>query len=145
MKAASMRVCAGVLSMAAVMSACAGQPVGKQAGKQADQSSCPVALAGEYSLAGVMETGSGLMLRSDCRFEWFFSYGALDLAAQGRWVGRSGGLELQVDNMVTPLPEYGFQRLKLRTEGDDLVPSWPWDMDAFEKGRERGRYARVAE
>ena len=106
---------------------------------------CPVALAGEYQLDGVMETGSGLLLRGDCSFEWFFSYGALDLAAKGRWKPAPGGIVLEVEDMAFPpqMPETKFERMSLRGDDGALVPSWPWDMDAFRAGAERGRYERV--
>jgi len=101
-------------------------------------------LAGEYHLDGVMETGSGLLLHEDGRFEWFFSYGALDLAARGRWTRVGDGIDLAVDEMQYPpqVPEYRFERMHLRMDGADLVPSWPWDLDAFRKGAERGAYTR---
>jgi hypothetical protein len=106
---------------------------------------CPAALAGEYQLDGVMETGSGLLLRGDCSFEWFFSYGALDLAGKGRWKLAPGGIVLEVEDMAFPpqMPETKFERMSLRGDEGALVPSWPWDMDAFRAGAERGRYERV--
>ena len=102
------------------------------------------ALAGEYSLDGVMETGSGLLLRSDGSFEWYFSYGALDLSARGSWKREGDVVELKVAEMGFPpqMPETKFERLRLRIDGGELVPSWPWDMDAFRKHGERGRYVR---
>ena len=102
------------------------------------------ALAGEYRLDGVMETGSGLLLREDGSFEWYFSYGALDLGARGRWVRSGEVVELAVAEMGFPpqMPETKFERLRLRIDGAVLVPSWPWDMDGFRKGGERGRYVR---
>lgn len=101
-------------------------------------------LAGEYALAGVMETGSGLLLRDDGSFEWYFSYGALDLGARGTWTRTGGAVELEVAEMGFPpqFPQAKFERMRLRIDDGDLVPSWPWDMDAFRKGGERGRYVR---
>jgi len=106
---------------------------------------CPSALAGEYQLDGVMETGSGLLLRDDCSFEWYFSYGALDLGARGKWNRKDDEVELAVVDMGYPeqLPQAKFERMRLRVDGAALVPSWPWDMDAFRAGGERGRYERV--
>ena len=103
------------------------------------------ALAGEYQLAGVMETGSGLLLRADGTFEWYFSYGALDLAARGDWSRTGDVVELAAREMAFPpqMPGAKFERMRLRIDGSDLVPAWPWDMDAFEKGGERGRYERL--
>ena len=40
------------------------------------------------------------------------------------------------------MPETKFERMHLRLDGNDLVPTWPWDMDAFRKGAERGVYSR---
>ena len=40
------------------------------------------------------------------------------------------------------MPETKFERMHLRLDGNDLVPTWPWDMDAFRKGAERGAYAQ---
>jgi hypothetical protein len=102
------------------------------------------ALAGSYHLEGVMETGSDLLLRADGTFEWGFSYGALDLLAKGRWQREGDGIVLQVEDMAYPpqWPDTKFTRMHLRRAGDDLVPSWPWDMDDFHKGAERGAYRR---
>ena len=102
------------------------------------------ALAGDYHLDGVMETGSGLLLRDDGSFEWFFSYGALDLGARGKWKREGDTVVLHVDEMGYPpqMPETKFDRMTLRVDGESLVPAWPWDMDAFRKGEERGSYDR---
>lgn len=43
------------------------------------------ALAGDYFLQGEMETASGLRLKADGSFEWFYSVGSLDIIAQGKW------------------------------------------------------------
>ena len=125
-------------SGAAVVPASAATPTPEGA-------ACPAALAGEYQLDGVMETGSGLLLRADCGFEWYFSYGALDLGARGTWSARDALVELAVDDMGYPqqYPQAKFERMSLRIEGSALVPSWPWDMDAFRNGGELGRYERV--
>jgi len=126
-----------------LLACCAPVALAQQAGKSA-----PVthneALAGEYHLDGVMETGSGLLLRTDGSFEWFFSYGALDLGANGRWTRTGNGIDLVVDQVGFPpqMPETRFDRMHLRIDGADLVPSWPWDMDDFHKGAERGAYTR---
>jgi len=106
---------------------------------------CPAELAGEYQLDGVMETGSGLLLRADCGFEWYFSYGALDLGARGTWNSKDATVELTVVDMGYPeqYPQAKFERMSLRIDGKALVPSWPWDMDAFQAGVERGSYERI--
>ena len=43
------------------------------------------AMAGEYSLTGVMETASGIVLNKDSTFQFYFSYGALDREGSGKW------------------------------------------------------------
>jgi len=124
-----------------LLACCAPVALAQQAGKPAPATRNE-ALAGEYHLDGVMETGSGLLLRADGSFEWFFSYGALDLGAKGRWAPTGNGIDLIVEQMGFPpqMPETKFDRMHLRIDGADLVPSWPWDMDDFHKGAERGAY-----
>lgn len=90
------------------------------------------ALAGHYYLDGVIETGSELLLRSDGRFQWMMSYGALDQYAEGRWSRRGDRVLLQNDATD---PQSAFETLSLRIDGKDLIPAWPWD-----DGKERGRY-----
>ena len=97
------------------------------------------ARAGRYFLQGVMEAGSELMLTGQGTFEWYFSYGALDLAARGRWRYEGADVVLVVEDFRAPqgFDAMKFQQLKLRADGMDLVPAWPWD-----GGAERGRYTR---
>ena len=123
--------------------ACA-MPVAAQDGTQRAAQAAQASLAGEYHLDGVMETGSGLLLRDDGSFEWFFTYGALDLGARGTWKREGDNVVLHVDEMGYPpqMPETKFDRMTLRVDGESLVPAWPWDMDAFRKGEERGSYDR---
>jgi hypothetical protein len=129
--------------LVAALLACAPLAMAQDATQRA--ATAPQAsLAGEYYLQGVMETGSGLLLREDGTFEWFFTYGALDLGARGKWSRAGDGIDLTVGEMGFPpqFPETKFERMHLRVDGEELVPSWPWDMDAFRKGEERGAYAR---
>src|SRR3954452_12450390 len=42
-------------------------------------------LAGRYSLRGVMEVGSELLLKPDGNFEYMLAYGAADYLATGTW------------------------------------------------------------
>ena len=97
------------------------------------------ARAGHYYLQGVMETGSELVLDGQGGFEWYFSYGALDLAGRGRWRYAGADVVLEVEEFLAPqgFDAMKFERLELRADGTDLVPSWPWD-----GGAERGRYTR---
>ena len=133
-------------ALAVALLACAGVAPAAPPQKRTPQATSAEAgeLAGTYHLEGVMETGSDLLLRADGTFEWGFSYGALDLLAKGRWQRDGDGIVLQVDDMAYPpqMPETKFARMHLRRDGAALVPSWPWDMDAFRKDGERGAYVR---
>ncbi|QSX78584.1 hypothetical protein [Agrilutibacter solisilvae] len=63
----------------------------------------------------------------------------LTLAARGRWRYEGADVLLETEEFLAP-PGYEamkFQQLKLRTDGADLIPAWPWD-----DGAERGRYTR---
>jgi hypothetical protein len=114
-------------------------------GAEPERATAPVAvpraaeLAGHYHLEGVMETGSQLLLAADGRFRWYFTYGALDLAADGTWRREGDQVVLRPAQFQFPpqYPETEFKRMQLRIEGVDLVPAWPW-----EAGAERGRYVR---
>jgi hypothetical protein len=52
------------------------------------------AIAGEYYLEGVMEVGSGILLKPDHTFEMFFSYGSLDKSGTGSWSVKDSSLIL---------------------------------------------------
>ena len=121
-----------------------GAPAVAQDGTQRAAQAPQASLAGEYHLDGVMETGSGLLLRDDGSFEWSFTYGALDLGAGGKWKREGDTVVLDVDDMGYPpqMPDTQFDRMTLRVDGESLVPAWPWHMDAFRKGEERGSYER---
>jgi hypothetical protein len=71
-----------VLATSATMPAQAATPKQDEAPAAMTETA---SLAGHYYLEGIMETGSELLLREDGRFQWYFTYGALDLAAEGRW------------------------------------------------------------
>jgi hypothetical protein len=60
----------------------------------------PPPVEGLY-VARMMETASALRLTADGRFEWMFSTGALDMAAEGRWTrGADGVIRLNSDPPV---------------------------------------------
>jgi len=63
----------------------------KAASKSADASGLP----GHYSLRGVREVGSELLLSQDGRFDYIMSYGAVDISARGTW--RSDGKQVFLD------------------------------------------------
>ena len=123
-----------VLAMSAATPAQAAEP--KQ-GEAPTASRDAATLTGHYYLEGIMETGSELLLRDDGRFQWYFTHGALDLAAQGRWQREGMHVVLLPEAFQAPpqYPETEFKRMQLRIDGKELVPAWPWD-----EGAERGRY-----
>ncbi|MDJ1479587.1 MULTISPECIES: hypothetical protein [Xanthocytophaga] len=59
---------------------------------------------GEYYLQGAMEVGSGLWIKPDFTFEFFYSYGMIDRIANGKWEQKGGHLVLN----NTPKPEKDF-------------------------------------
>jgi hypothetical protein len=123
-----------VLATSATMPAQAATPKQDEAPAAMTETA---SLAGHYYLEGIMETGSELLLREDGRFQWYFTYGALDLAAEGRWQREGTHVVLRPDVFQAPpqYPETEFRRMQLRVDGKDLVPAWPWEDDV-----ERGRY-----
>lgn len=76
---------------------------------------------GHYYLQGVMETGSELLLRPDGRFQWYLSYGALDLFAEGRWREKDNIVTLTAEK-TKDVPEPGFQTLALTVKDGKLIP-----------------------
>lgn len=83
---------------------------------------------GRYYLQGVMETGSGLHLRDDGRFEWSLAYGALDHIERGRWTREDGRVVL-----VSERPGRGEPLFRL-----DQVFAWDADTEARLRRSEQG-------
>ncbi|WP_286937266.1 ankyrin repeat domain-containing protein [Achromobacter sp. UBA4530] len=83
---------------------CAPPPAqGRRVGsKAASKSSEAVRIPGHYYLRGVREVGSELLLLEDGSFEYFLSYGAVDINARGAW--RSDGKQVFLD--TPPLRPY---------------------------------------
>ena len=83
---------------------------------------------GEYYLEGVMEVGSGFKLNADSSFEFFFSYGALDMYGSGKWSIRkdsiilnsktSPGKDFKLVSSVTS--KNNFSTIKLENENTGL-------------------------
>lgn len=69
------------------------------------QTSVPSSV-GEYYLTGVMETGSGFKLNDDHTFQFFFTYGALDRAAEGTW--SATGDSIVLNSRKKPLHDYAL-------------------------------------
>jgi hypothetical protein len=63
-------------------------------------------IPGEYYLSGVREVGSGIKLNADSTFEFFFAYGALDRAGQGRW--KQQGNQLILTSRPRPAKDFAL-------------------------------------
>ncbi len=63
--------------------------------KAANKSTEAIRVPGHYFLGGVREVGSELLLRDDGSFEYFLSYGAVDINARGAW--RADGKRIFLD------------------------------------------------
>lgn len=83
---------------------CAPPPVrGRRVGaKAASKSSEAQRVPGHYFLRGVREVGSELLLLENGSFDYFLSYGAVDIIAHGNW--RSDGKQVFLD--TPPLRPY---------------------------------------
>lgn len=121
--------------LALMMTACTGLASERTPAPALPEHAAAAPVVGHYYLDGIMETGSELLLRSDGRFQWMMSYGALDMYAEGRWSRKGDRVVLQND--AADKTQAAFETLSLRIDGEDLVPAWPWD-----DGKERGRYTR---
>src|SRR3954449_11061455 len=77
------------------------------AGSAAPLSSQPATPVEGIYQSQMMEVGSQLVLAPDGRFLWFFSTGALDLMAEGRWTRDSDGPVLL--NSAPPVVPPRFQ------------------------------------
>jgi hypothetical protein len=97
--------------------------------------------AGLYTLNGVMEVGSQLLLKQDGSFEFMLAYGANDQYGKGCWVAKGQRLEVIPDGRrkasATHTPDdRGFGGLVLTISGSDLI----WDINnsghkgTYEKG-----------
>lgn len=58
-------------------------------------------LSGEYRLS-MPEMASGLMLKTDRTFEYFFSYGAADYTGKGTWKSEAGAVVLNSSGQEEP-------------------------------------------
>jgi hypothetical protein len=72
---------------------------------------------GEYYLEGVMETASGLLIKPDSTFEFFYSYGALDRGGKGKWTLKDGMLILDSEAR----PEKDFALISSKKTADKNI------------------------
>jgi hypothetical protein len=68
---------------------------------------------GHYYLQGVRETGSELRLKPGGRYDWYMSYGAMDLFSEGTWRRTGADVVLTVDprNPRVAIFKLGAQQL----------------------------------
>jgi hypothetical protein len=82
--------------------------------------------AGLYTLNGVMEVGSQLLLNQDGSFEFMLAYGANDQYGKGCWIVKGNRLEVipegrgKASTTHTP-EERSFGGLVLTISGRDLI------------------------
>jgi hypothetical protein len=71
-------------------------------------------LGGHYTLHGVMEVGSELLLKPDGRFEYMLAYGALEELASGCWTRNNGVVTLNAHKFEAGMEDpRKFSRLDL--------------------------------
>ncbi|MGE3643491.1 MAG: hypothetical protein AB7F96_06530 [Beijerinckiaceae bacterium] len=75
------------------------------------------ALAGRYSMRGVMETGSMIALNADGRFAYMLSYGAYDEVAEGCWQKTARGVVLLSSTKRTSFGVKPFPQMDLPRNG----------------------------
>jgi hypothetical protein len=89
----------GALSMALAL--CASPVIASAQSPATNAGQVDPVLVGHYGMSGIMETASELLLKADGRFEWYMSYGSVDLQAKGNW-HRSGDTVSLVSDPRTP-------------------------------------------
>jgi len=77
----------------------------------------PESIPGEYHLRNVREMASGFLLHPDNRFEFYFSYGALDRFGKGVWEVKGNTVVFNCAENPGP----GFRLASSRKTGDDLI------------------------
>ncbi|MFH1794192.1 MAG: hypothetical protein ABIF45_06810 [Pseudomonadota bacterium] len=95
-------------------------------------------IPGHYSLHGVMEVGSEIVLRKDGSFEFYLAYGANDQYGKGCWTQHGKNVALipagkrTISGTHTPA-DRRFTGMLLKVDGRDLV----WEIPYGGKGRYR--------
>ena len=74
-------------------------------------------IEGTYYLRGVMEVGSGFLLKPDSTFQFFFTYGALDREGSGKWAIK----DKQVILNSAPKPSPDFALIKNSIVNSDFT------------------------
>jgi hypothetical protein len=93
-------------------------------------------MAGLYTLRGVMETGSQIMLRADGRFQYMLAYGAVDELAEGCWQRVNDVVVLTTTKMQVSKGGNRVTRLSLPVvDGGKLARQFGPRMGMYERGR----------
>jgi hypothetical protein len=93
-------------------------------------------MAGLYTLRGVMETGSQIMLHADGRFQYMLAYGATDELAEGCWQRVNDVVILTTTKMQVSQGGNRFSRLSLPVvDGGKLARQFGQRMGMYERGR----------
>jgi hypothetical protein len=86
---------------------------------------------GHYYLEGVRETGSELSLKPDGRYDWYMTYGAMDIFSTGAWQKKGNSIILAADKPDS------------KTSVFKLGPLQPWNEDAEELAQRPAYQAAV--
>ena len=121
-----MKIAAGAALLAALL---VTSPAAAQTCKPGDAK-----MAGLYTLGGVMETGSQILLNANGSFRYMLAYGAVDEAAEGCWQRNGASITLIPTKMQVSRGGTKFERLELPVDASgDLVRQF---------GARRGVYSR---
>ena len=74
-------------------------------------------IPGEYYLEGIMETASGIQLRPDSSFNFFYTYGSLDRYGSGKWSFKEGQVILNSKRR----PGADFRLVESKKVGDGYL------------------------
>jgi len=78
--------------------------------------------AGVYYLQGVMETASELILKPDHRFEFLYSYGAVDRSGKGSWeIDKNNSSRLILNSAKRPLWDFALMNTKKTADNHTTI------------------------
>ena len=124
-----MKIAAGAALPAALIASFATLPAAAQTCKPGDPK-----MDGLYTLGGVMETGSQILLNANGSFRYMLAYGAVDEAAEGCWQRNGASVTLIPTKMQVSRGGTKFERLELPVDASGgLVRQF---------GARRGVYSR---
>ncbi len=91
-------------------------------------------MAGLYTLRGVMETGSQILLNANGSFRYMLAYGAVDEEAEGCWQRVNDMVILTPTKMLVSKGGNKFERLSLPVvEGGKLTRQFGTRMGIYER------------